>query len=306
MSRILMKNEYKHKYKKEWQGWVFIAPVMVGIAVFTVLPMAESFYFSFFRWYNVISPPKGFGLYNYITMFKLDHFWKSLKVTFTYSLISIPIYMVLSFMLAVLLNSKIRGVGIYRVLMYLPVIIPATVSGIIWRNFTDVEFGFANTMLTAVGLPPSQFFDAASSSMPTLIVMGLWNLGGGMVLWLSSLKNVSQELYEAAEIDGAGGIVKFFRITIPMCTPMIFYNLVMNIITSLQTCGSILVLTGGTSGADESLLFYLMKVYFDAFSLQGKTMGLACAESWFLFLIIAALTAVVFKTSRWVFYGEEN
>ena len=196
--------------------------------------------------------------------------------------------------------------GIYRVLIYLPVIIPVTVSGIIWRNFTDVDFGLANEILTSIGIGRLQFFESASSSMPTLIVMGLWGLGGGMVLWLSSLKNVPQNLYEAAEIDGANGFIRLIYITIPMCTPIIFYNLVLNVINSLQTFGSVLTLTGGSAGADDSLLFYMMKVYNDAFNISGKTMGLACAESWMLFVVIALLTAVIFKTSRWVFYGEEG
>lgn len=296
----------KKAIKNEWYGWVFISPVMLGIALFTLVPMIESLYFSFFRYYNVITPPEGFGLFNYKLMFQQDDFWQSVRVTFTYTAITIPLYMVLSFLLALLLNSKIKGVGIYRVLIYLPVIIPVTVSGIIWRNFTDVDFGLANEILTSIGIGRLQFFESASSSMPTLIVMGLWGLGGGMVLWLSSLKNVPQNLYEAAEIDGANGFIRLIYITIPMCTPIIFYNLVLNVINSLQTFGSVLTLTGGSAGADDSLLFYMMKVYNDAFNISGKTMGLACAESWMLFVVIALLTAVIFKTSRWVFYGEEG
>ncbi len=293
-------------YQKSWQGWLFISPVLLGIAFFTVLPMAESLYFSFFREYNVITPPKGFGLFNYRLMFLQKDFWQAVKVTGVYTVITIPLYMTLSFMLALLLNSKIKGVGIYRVLIYLPVIIPVTVSGIIWKNFTETDFGLANAIITGLGFEKFPFFDEAATSMPSLVIMGLWSLGGGMVLWLSSLKNVPQNLYEAAEIDGANGFVKLFRITIPMCTPMIFYNLIMNIIGSLQTFGSVMTLTGGSSGEGNSMLFYLMKVYNDAFNISGKTMGLACAESWFLFFIIAVLTATVFKTSRWVFYGEDN
>ena len=203
-------------------------------------------------------------------------------MTGIYTVITIPLYMALSFLLALLLNSKIRGVGIYRMLIYLPVIIPVTVSGILWRNFTDADFGLANEILTGLGLGRYPFFESAATSMPSLIIMGLWNLGGGMVLWLSSLKNVPGNLYEAAEIDGA------------------------NIIGSLQTFGTVVTLTGGGGGEENSMLFFLMKIYNDAFNISGKTMGLACAESWVLFLIIALLTALVFKTSRWVFYGEEG
>lgn len=296
----------KKAIKKEWYGWVFIAPVMLGIALFTMVPMGESLYFSFFRYYNVITPPQGFGVFNYWLMFHHKDFWQAIRVTFGYTVITIPLYMILSFLLALVLNSKIRGVGVYRVLIYLPVIIPVTVSGILWRNFTDVDFGLANEILVSLGIGRLPFFEEAASSMPTLIVLGLWGLGGGMVLWLSALKNVPQNLYEAAEIDGANGFIKLVYITVPMCTPIIFYNLVLNIINSLQTFGSVLTLTGGSAGEGDSLLFYMMKVYNDAFNIAGKTMGLACAESWILFIVIAALTAVIFKTSRWVFYGEEG
>ena len=230
-------------------------------------------------------------------------FYLVLVLIFLYA--PIAVMMVLSFLLALLLNRNFKGIGVFRVLIYLPVVIPVTVSGIIWRNFTEVDFGLANAFLEALGLPRFTFFDAADTSMFSLIFFNLWGLGGGMILWLSALKNVPPALYEAAEIDGAGRGRRLISITIPMCTPMIFYNLIMNIIGSLQTFGSVYTLTGGSTGEENSLLFYLMKVYNDAFNFQGKTMGYACAESWVLFLIIAALTAVVFKTSKWVFYGED-
>ena len=291
---------------KHWHGYVFIAPVMLGILFFTLVPMLQSLYYSFFRYYNVVKPPSGFGLFNFRRMMLDPDFWQALKVTGIYTVISIPVMMVLSFLLALLLNRNFKGIGVFRVLIYLPVVIPVTVSGIIWRNFTEVDFGLANAFLEALGLPRFTFFDAADTSMFSLIFFNLWGLGGGMILWLSALKNVPPALYEAAEIDGAGRGRRLISITIPMCTPMIFYNLIMNIIGSLQTFGSVYTLTGGSTGEENSLLFYLMKVYNDAFNFQGKTIGYACAESWVLFLIIAALTAVVFKTSKWVFYGEES
>lgn len=300
------KKSLKRFIKDNWVGAVFVAPVFIGIAVFTAWPMLQSLYFSFFSEYNVISPPAGFGLLNLRRMFVYDDdLWKAIGVTFTYAVINVPLTMVLSFMLAVLLNRKHKGIGVYRVLIYLPVIIPVTVNGLLWRNVTDVQYGIANKFLTTLGLPASTFFEEAASCMPSFIILGLWSLGGGMILWLSSLKNVPQELYEAAEIDGANAAVRLFRITIPMCTPMIFYNLVMNIIGALQTFGTVYTLTGGSSGKDNALLFWMMKIYNDAFDINGATMGYACAVSWLLFFVIAVLTAVVFKTSRWVFYGEE-
>jgi multiple sugar transport system permease protein len=232
--------------------------------------------------------------------------WQAMKVTGVYTAISVPLSLVLSFSLALLLNRKIKGVGVFRVLIYLPVIIPVTAGGILWRNFTDADYGMANKFLTSLGAKPFPFFTEAKTSMPSLIFIGLWGLGGGMILWLSALKNVPETYYEAAKIDGANAFVRLFKITVPMCTPMIFYNLVMSVIGSLQTFGSVYTLTGGSPGKNNALLFYLMKVYNDAFNIMGATMGYAAAMSWLLFLVIAALTFIVFKTSKWVFYGEDG
>lgn len=296
------RNNYR---EKEITGWLFILPVIVGIVVFQAFPILESLYFSFFKRYNVITSPQGFGLFNYTYMFKNAHFLKSCAVTATYTVINVPLSIVLSFLLALPLNKKIKGVGIYRVLVYLPVIIPVTVNGIIWKNFFDVNYGLANEILVRLGFERFSFFQSSETAMFSFIVTGVWSLGGGMIMWLSALKNVPTELYEAANIDGANAFVKLIKITFPMCSPMFFYNLIMSVIGSLQTFGQVMTLTGGTAGPDDSLLFYVFKVYNDAFNIGAKTMGLACAESWVLFAVIAVLTAILFKTSKWVFYGEE-
>lgn len=293
--------------KKMLVGYCFIIPVVLGLLIFNVYPIVDSFILSFYKTYNGIGSPSGFGVFNYMKMFnpELDNtFYKSLGVTFGYTIIVVPMSMVLSFILAVLLNSKVKGIGIFRVCCYLPVIIPASIMGILWIDFFDVRFGFANEVLEVLGLPRSQFFEAAGSSMPTLIFSSLWGLGGGMILWLASLKNVPQQLYEAADIDGANAFVRMFQITIPMCTPIIFYNLVLNIIGSLQTFANVMTMTGGTGGVDQSLYFYAIKIYQTAFAGTSYEMGYACALAWFLFVIIAILTAIAFKTSKWVYYDE--
>ena len=177
--------------KKMLVGYCFIIPVVLGLLIFNVYPIVDSFILSFFKTYNGISNPEGFGLFNYMKMFDpvLDNtFYKSLGVTFLYTIIVVPMSMILSFALAVLLNSKVKGIGIFRVCCYLPVIIPASIMGILWVDFFDVRFGLANEILVSLGLPKSQFFEAASRSMPALIFSSLWGLGGGMILWLASLK----------------------------------------------------------------------------------------------------------------------
>lgn len=291
--------------KENYKGYLYVMPVILGILFFTLVPMALSFYYSFFD-YNVLSPPKNFGFQNYIEIFdgrRLSRdFYKSLEVTGIYTLINLPLTMILSFFLAMFLNNEIKGIKVFRVLYYLPCVIPTVISGLLWQNFTDYQYGLGPKWLQAMGLDWG-FFREEDSCMPTLIFLNLFGLGGGMILWLAQLKQISVEMYESAALEGAGWFTKTFRITIPMCTPMIFYNFIMGIIGSFQTFGNVFVLTGGSAGVNNSLLFYIMNVYNRAF--KNNMMGYACALSWVLFLIIGILTLIVFKTSRWVFYAED-
>ena len=296
---------FSNYLKRNWAGLLLVSPVLLGILFFTFLPMLTSLLNSFFK-YDGITERIFNNFKNYIKPFTTDWevFGKSLEVTFLYSLVNIPLTMVLSFALAMFLNQKLKAIKIYRVLYYLPVVIPTVIYGLLWRNFTDYEYGLANQFLISLGLEPYTFFTSDKSAMLTLIFLNMFGLGGGMVLWIASLNGISKEIYEASHIEGANWFVRTFKITIPMCSPMIFYNLIMGIIGSLQTFGNVLVLTGGRPGPNNSLLFYVMNVYFTAFS-SSPEIGYASALSWILFLIIALLTLVVFKTSKWVFYGED-
>ncbi len=293
-------------FKKNWEGLLYVMPVILGIAFFTVVPMVSSMYDSFFK-YDGITDREWNDFKNYIKPFttEWETFGKSLNVTFLYSIINIPLTMVLSFLLAVFLNQKIKGIKLFRTLYYLPVVIPAVISGLLWRNFTDVQYGLANKWLTDIGLPPFDFLTSEKTAMPTLIFLNMFGLGGGMVLWIASLNGISPELYEAADLEGASKLTKLLYITVPMCSPMILYNLIMGIIGSLQTFGNVFVLTNGRAGPNNSLLFYVMNIYFTAFS-TSPDIGYASALSWILFAIIGIFTILVFKTSKWVFYGEES
>ncbi len=291
--------------KNNYTGWLFIMPTVLGILLFTLYPMLASLFYSFFD-YNIVSPPQSFGLQNYIKPFTdgWPEFGKSLQVTFVFSLISIPLNMVLSFALALMLNQKAKGMRFFRLLYYLPVIIPGVVSGLLWKDIMQPSGGIMNALFELVGLPKSNFFLDKNTALPTLIFTGLFGLGGGMILWIAALKNISPDLYEAADIEGANPFVKLFAITIPMCSPVIFYNLITGVIGALQTFGGVYVLTGGGGGVDNSLLFYVMNIYNQAFS-SRLAMGYASALSWILFFIIGILTFIMFKTSRWVYYGGE-
>lgn len=292
--------------KNNYTGWLFIMPTVLGVLLFTLYPMVSSLVYSFFD-YNIVSPPQNFGLQNYIKPFTTGwkEFSRSLQVTVVYSVVSIPLNMVLSFALALLLNKDVKGMRFFRLLYYLPVIIPGVVSGLLWRDIMQPNGGIMNALFEKVGLPASKFFMDKHTAMPTFIFTGLFGLGGGMILWIASLKNIDPGLYEAADLEGANCFVKLFKITLPMCSPVIFYNLITGVIGALQTFGGVYVITGGGGGPDNSLLFYVMNIYNQAFS-SRFSMGYASALSWILFLIIGALTLIMFKTSKWVFYGGDE
>lgn len=292
------------KVKSTVVGYLYIAPIMLGILLFTMVPMFTSLYYSFFDFKIFDNQPSNFGFQNYIKPFTTDwdNFGNSLSVTFVYTIIGLPVGMVLSFSLALFLNKDIFGIKVFRVIYYIPVLIPAVVSGLLWSDLTDYNIGFFNTLFTKLGWPKYGFYSMPETVLPTLIFMGLFSIGGGMILWIAQLKGIPETLYEASRLEGAGFWTNTFRITIPMCTPMIFYNLITGIIGSLQTfAGAFMLITPANS---EQLDFIVVRIYNTAFG--SMDMGYACALSWLLFLLIAVLSAVVFKTSRWVFYGEEN
>ncbi len=294
--------------KKNVVGYLYIMPVLLGILIFTVLPVLYALISSFFK-----TPLKPFsltewgefvGFENYIQNFTTFayryYFLRSLKVTFIYAAINIPLTMVLGFALALLLNKKMRGMKFFRTLYYLPVLIPAVCGGMVWNRMTNVHQGILNGMLSRIGLPTLSWFSKAETSMASFIFVGLFQLGGNMILWLAQLKNVPASLYESARLDGAGKLRQVFAVTIPVCSPMILYNVIISVIGVMQTYAQVVTLTGG-AGEAYSLLFYVMNIY----RYNVTEFGYACALSFILFLIIAALTAVVMKTSKWVYYGEE-
>lgn len=294
-------------------GWfAFILPVVLGVLIFSLYPMLVSLWYSFFKTYTgttnmpdfYVNGFLNFGLFNYKKLFMLDsEVWLSLRITFTYAIIVVPVSLVLSFLIALLLNSKVKGIGIFRVLYYLPVIIPTTISGLLWSDFFNMRFGLANKILASLGLPQSGFLTSASSALPTFMIIQLWTLGASMILWLSALKNVPQSLLESSKLDGAGPLMRLWKVIIPMCTPILFYNLITGVIGTLQMYGPIMTLMGlSGAGPDNALLFYAYKIYGTAFS--SWDMGYACALAWFLFVIIAGLTAITFKTNKWVYYGD--
>lgn len=299
-------NSFKTMVKKSYVGWLFTLPLVLGLLIFTFYPMLMSFVYSLSD-FNGVEQFNFIGLKNYIKIFTVDkEFWPVLGNTFLYALITVPLSLVLSYLLALMLNRDLKGIGVFRVLYYLPVVIPGVVSGLLWKNVFDPTYGLANSLLNSMGLPSSQFLESSSTAMLTIIFMSLWGLGGNMVLWLSALKNIPPELYEAAMLDGASPFRKLISITIPLSTSMIFYNLITGVIGSLQTFSTYIIANNNGKGPDNSLYFLAVKIYNTAFAGTKLQYGYASALSWVLFVIVGLLTITVFRTSKWVYYGEES
>jgi multiple sugar transport system permease protein len=295
-----------------WNGLLFAAPWIVGFLCFTAYPIAASIYYSFCS-YDAISPPHWIGALNYkILLTEDDLFWRSLWNTGYMILFGLPVGLFASLVLAFLLNLKLRGMAFYRTIYYLPSITPIVAASALWLWLLNPEIGLVNElirtfglMLHRIGLPapsgPGWLIDPAWAK-PALIFMGLWGAGGGMLIYLAGLQDVPEQLYEAAELDGASSWKKLRHITLPMLSPIIFFNLVMGLIGSFQYFTQVYVMTGG--GPQDATLFYALHLFNNAF-LNFK-MGYASAMAWILFIITLLCTLAVFKTSaKWVYYSGE-
>ena len=301
-----MTQKTKKEIKKTLTGVGFALPVIIGISVFTLVPMVMSLYNSFFD-YDVLNPRVWVGFENYLRPFRKapygywdQGFSSAIVNTFLFAVISIPLGLTVSYLVALLLNTKLKGSSVFRVLYYVPVILPAVVSGLLWSDLLDVDFGFVNILMRRMGYEGFTFFSANETAMATFIGMSMFGIGSNVILWTAQLKNIPATMYEAADIEGASAVRKLFSITIPMSTGMIFYMLVTGIIGALQVFAQAFLLSGV---APDALNFYVVYVYNQAF---GRfSMGYASALSWLLFAVIGLITILLFKTSKWVYYGEE-
>ena len=306
MSRILInRKKFHYKYKAYLTGFLFTLPVLVGIIIFAYIPAIQAFYYSFFK-YDGLYLMEPIGFQNYVRFFTLDRDSAVIFLnTAVYTLINVPLSLVLGYLIALAVNNKLPGITFFRMLFYMPVVIPGVAAGILWRDLFDPSHGVMNQILGLFGMH-SEFFESADSAMTTLIFTTVWSAGGSMVVWLAAFKNIPTELYESANIDGANAFKRFLNITIPLSTPMIFYNLVTGIIGSLQVFTTFIIAgDSGGRGVDDSLYFIAVKIYNEAFNTIGN-MGYACAIGVILFIIIALLTMVMFKTNKWINYTEEG
>ncbi len=284
-------------------GLAFISPWLVGLLALQVYPFFASLYYSL-RSTTLLSPGHYIGLQNYRDLWNDPLFWQSLRNTFYYTSCSIVIGTVVSISLAMLLNQRVRGMSLYRVLFYLPSIVPLAAVSVIWIWILHPTYGVVNYALGKVGLPTVGWFSDPTWAMPGLIVVSLWGLGNAMIIYLAGLQDVPNDLYEAAQLDGANAWQRTVNITLPLLSPVILFNVIVGLIGGFQYFVEPFVITQG--GPADSTLTYGLYLYDNAFTYFR--MGYAAAMAWVLFVIIMVITAVLLKTaSRWVFYqGQSN
>lgn len=278
-------------------GYLFIAPWLIGFLGFTLIPMVASLYLSFTS-YDIFTSPSWIGLKNFQTMFFEDvRYWKSVRATFYYVFTSVPLRLAFALGIAMLLNTGFKLLGLYRAVFYVPSIIGGSVAvSLMWRQIFGSS-GLLNGALNLLGVQGLNWLGDPRTGIWTLILLAIWQFGSPMLIFLAGLKQIPQELYEAASIDGAGGWRKFLRITLPLLSPVILFNLVMQIIAGFMVFTQAFVITGG--GPLDTTRFYAVYLYDQAF--QNFRMGYASAMAWVLLLIIAFFTALAFKSSSmWV------
>ncbi len=288
--------------KEARTAYLLISPWIIGFLVFTLGPMVASLIFSVTD-YSIVKSPSFVGLANFIEMLTGDYrFWHSLRVTLKYAIFAIPIGLVLGLLLALLLNAKVPGITLWRTLYYTPSVVSGVAVAILWAYLFNPQYGLINWLLGMVGIDGPGWLNSPDWALWALIIMSLWGVGGGMIIYLAGLQGIPTALYEAAEVDGANKVRQFFAITLPLITPVLFYNLVIGIISTFQIFTSVYVMTAG--GPVESTLFYNLYLYNNAFRYQR--MGYASALAWVLFLIVLILTLLVFRSSSmWVYYEGE-
>ena len=290
-----------HRARRNLVGYLFISPWLVGFLAFTAWPFVRSIFLSFTR-YNIVTDPKWVGLANYKMLLTQDElFWKSAWVTVKYAMISVPLGIVFGVILAMLLNANVKGIAVFRTIFYLPSIVPTVATSVLFIWILNPNIGLINRLLAVVGIHGPAWLNTAPWAFYSIVMMALWGVGGSMVIYLAGLKDIPTYLYEAATLDGANGLAKIRHVTLPMMTPVIFFNLVMGIIHAFQTFTQAYVITPN-GGPEDSTYFYSLYLYNRAW--KYLDMGYASAMAWMLFIVIVIMTAVVFRTQkRWVHYG---
>ncbi|MDE2819506.1 MAG: sugar ABC transporter permease [Chloroflexota bacterium] len=280
-------------------GYLALSPWMVGFVIFYAFPILATFYFSLTQW-TLVDPPVWIGLDNYVRMFTRDPlFISSLKATTLFVALSLPLKLVLGLMLALLLNLKIPGMNLFRTVFFIPAVISGVAVSLMWIWFLQPDTGVVNTLLSYIGVRGPYWFWDLNWALPSVAIMSIWKVGGAAIIYLAGLQNIPAHLYEAAEIDGAGKWRRFWRITLPLLTPTLFFQLIIELIDAFKIFTEAFVITKG--GPLKATYFFLYYFYEEAF--RNFNMGYASALALFLLVVIMGCTVFVYRTSgRWVFY----
>ncbi|MCW6006401.1 sugar ABC transporter permease [Micromonospora sp. CPCC 205371] len=287
----------QRRLERRW-GLLMAVPAILGFLIFTAGPMVASLGLSLTDW-QVGGSLSFVGTGNYTALAGDDLFWKSLSVTTYYTLGAVPLSLIVAFVVAMLLNQRVRGLPVWRTIFYLPTLVPAIANVVLWIWIFNPDFGLLNSLLRQGGLPTGMWIYDESLAVPSLIIMSTWAFGNTMVIFLAGLQGVPQHLYEAVSVDGGGPWHRFRHVTVPMMTPTIFYNLVVGVIGTFQVFNQAYVMTEG--GPNNATLFYVYYLFRKAF--RESEMGYASALAWVLFMIIMVVTFMMFRNARrWVYY----
>lgn len=287
--------------REMYTAWLFISPWVLGFLFFLALPIGLSIYYSFTS-YNVFQPPRWIGLANFRALSTDPLFWKALYNTAYYTFMSVPLMMIISLGVALLLNSKLRGMRIFRTIFFLPSVLSGVGVALLWLWIFNPDYGLINLLLGYVGIEGPLWLYTPEWAKPAMVIMSLWGLGGVMVINLAGLQSVPEQLYEAARIDGAGNWAQFRYVTLPMLSPTLFFNFITLTIGSFQVFTQAYIMTGG--GPVHSTLFYVLYLFQTAF--ESLRMGYASAMAWILFFVIVGVSLVQLVVSRRLVYYEEG
>jgi len=288
--------------KEAVEGFIGLSPWLVGFLLFTLGPILASIFFSMTEW-TITSPPEWVGFANYKRMFFDDPlFWQALKVTLLYVAYSLPIKLVFGLALALLLNVKVPGMNFFRTIFYIPAVISGVAVSMMWLWLLQPDYGAINSLLSLVGIQGPGWFWDPDWALFSVALMSVWTVGSGAVIYLAGLQNIPPHLYEAAEMDGAGPVSRFFNITLPLLTPTLFFQLIIEMIESFRVFTQAFIITRG--GPLNATYFYMLYLYEEAF--QNFNMGYASAMAIVLTLIILSATVLIYRTSnRWVYYETD-
>jgi len=289
--------------QEERAAYLFLLPWLLGVSILLMIPILASIFISFTKW-NLLNPPVWVGLENYQDMFTDPDFYNSMGVTLKYIVLSVPIYTVTALALSVLLNQKLKGIYAFRSVMFMPSVIAGTAVAVMFAMLLNPDAGVINEGLRAIGIAnPPRWLASTQWAVPAVVLMGLWTIGGGTIIYLAGLQNIPPHLYEAAEIDGANSIQKFWYITLPLLTPTIFFNLITGLIGAFQVFDAAYVLNNRARRG--ALNFYLLNLYNESF--RESRFGYGSALAWVLVIISAIAILIIFRTSeRWVYYETDT